>query len=97
MALRDEFNDEENVELETGIPTITFCEEDRQVMIPWMSFRHGLMEEERIRLYFQGWVVEIKGDSLESLWTELQAQSVRSVSLSDDGSEGLSRISVETV
>ncbi|MFT6237994.1 MAG: hypothetical protein ACJAQT_000063 [Akkermansiaceae bacterium] len=100
MALKDEFDEEESIVLEPGTPTITICEEERQVMIPWISFRHALMEEGRLRLFYQGWVVELKGESLEVLWAELQGQSVRSISLpTDDGDQsfGIKEVSVEAV
>ena len=100
MALKDEFDEEESIVLEPGTPTITICEEERKVMIPWISFRHALMEEGRLRLFYQGWVVDLKGESLDALWAELQAQSVQSISLpSGDGGQGfgIREVSVEAV
>lgn len=86
MNLRDELSEEEPFVLEAGTPTITFCDDDGEVMIPWISFRHATREPGKIRLFFQGWLVELKGESLESLWAELQVQSVRSISLFADDS-----------
>ena len=78
MALRDEFSEEEELVLERGTPTVTFNGGGREVMIPWISFRHGLKEKGRIRLYFQGWIVELNGCDLENFWDAIQNQSVRS-------------------
>ena len=100
MTLKEEFDEIENIVVEPGTPTITICDGPRQVMIPWMSFRHGLIGEGRLRLFFQGWVVEIKGDSLEFLWAELQVQSVRSISLpTGEGGQdsGILEVLVEAV
>jgi hypothetical protein len=80
MNLRDELSEEEAFVLEPGTPTITFCGDNREVMIPWISFRHATCEAGKIRLFFQGWLVELKGESLEILWVELQLQTVRSIS-----------------
>ena len=53
-ALKDEFDEEDGIVLEPGTLTITICEEERQVMVPWISFRDALMEEGRLRLFFKG-------------------------------------------
>lgn len=81
MNLRDELSEEEAFFLEPGTPTITFCDDNREVMIPWISFRHATHEDGKIRLFFQSWIVELEGECLEILWAELQVQTVRSISL----------------
>ena len=98
MNLRDELSEEEAFVLEPGTPTITFCDDHREVMIPWISFRHATREDGKIRLFFQSWLVELKGESLESLWAELQVQSVRAISLpttDQDQAQSLTGLSVE--
>lgn len=88
MKLRDELTEEEPFVLEPGTATVTFCEETREVMIPWHSFRHATREAEKIWLFFQGWLVELEGESLDDLWAELQLQSVRTINgqISNQGS-----------
>ncbi len=97
MKLRDELTEEDAFVLEPGTATVTFCDERREVMIPWHSFRHAVREAEKIRLIFQGWLIELEGEELDDLWDELQLQSVRAITGQTSDQDATKPVSVVSI
>lgn len=84
MALKDEFPEESCYTTEQGTPTLTIEQEDRQTIIPWISFRHAVWKEECIQLHFHRFRVDVSGSCLDELWAALQRQIVLTMRRSND-------------
>ena len=70
--------------VEPGTPTITAILDSCERMIPYHSFRSATFESKLIELFFNEWVMSIKGTHLVLLWRSLQMHDVLWVRATND-------------
>lgn len=75
MKLSDELD--ECFETELGTPTLTVENSGHHRMIGYGSFCDALMDGNRITIRFRDWIVIVTGESLATLWKQLQMQDVK--------------------
>jgi len=69
--------EEECFDTETGTPTLTVVLDDREKMVPYVSFRDADKQGDCITIRFHDWIITVTGKSLASLWQQFQMQDVR--------------------